>query len=248
MGPRGRRLAIAGIGVALGLPFVLFVVLALILRHAPPTEVTRDGADALARRIEAAVGVDAWAKVGAVRWRSFARQHLWDRQRGLARVRWRKNEVLLDVGRRSGRASVDGRPVDDAALVEHAYKLFINDSFWLNPLAKLFDEGVERLVATVDGRPALLLRYASGGVTPGDRYLWMLDDGGRPYAWRVWAKILPVGGVEFSWEGWTALPGGAQVASEHRVLGRMVVHLTEIAGAPSLSELEPGPDPFAPLR
>ena len=33
-----------------------------------------------------------------------------------------------------------------------------------------------------------------GGVTPGDTYLWILDDSGRPVAWRVWVKILHIPG------------------------------------------------------
>ena len=57
-----------------------------------------------------------------------------------------------------------------------AYSFFCNDSFWMIAPFKAFDEGVTRtIVMSKEGNQNLLVSYASGGVTPGDSYLWILD-------------------------------------------------------------------------
>lgn len=204
-------------------------------------------AEALARRMIDAVDGAAWERTGAVRW-TFAgqHQHLWDRRRGLARVRWGDVEVLLHAGRPVGRAwRGDARVGGEAeqALVRKAHEAWINDSFWLNPVVKAFDPGTQR-ARTGD---ALLVSYTSGGSTPGDAYLWELGPDGRPIAWRMWVSILPLGGVRATWEGWTQLDTGAWVSTDHRILGAIPLRLTDVAGAATLDALEPGPDPFARL-
>src|SRR5262249_41213824 len=153
----------------------------------------------LARAMGGAVRLDAWARTGAVRW-TFRGQHrhLWDRRRNFDRVSWSNFTVLVDLDRRRGRAFQRGRElggVEAQRLVDRAYGYWVNDSFWLNPVAKLFDPGVERsLVTLVDG-PALLIHYSSGGLTPGDSYLWLLRQDARPRAWRMWASALAIKGL-----------------------------------------------------
>jgi hypothetical protein len=218
-------------------------------RHPMPAAVAGDG-DALARRMLAAVRADAWERTGAVRWTFFdGGRHLWDRARGLDRYDRGDLRVLLDLGTRRGLAWRAGRALSgedrDAALAA-AWARWCNDSFWLNPAVKAFDGGVTRAVVREGGRDALLLRYASGGVTPGDSYLWLLDDGGRPRAWRMWVSAIPIGGLEASWGAWTRLSTGALVAATHR-MGPLTLRLRDVAGAATLAALEPGPDPFAAL-
>jgi hypothetical protein len=228
-----------------------FGVLYFALRHPRPRGTPGPAADALAHAMERAVDTDAYARTGAVRWGFRKHTHLWDRTRNLARVRWGKHEVLLDVHRQDGRAFTDGREESGNAkkkLVERAYKRFINDSFWLNPVAKLFDAGVTRSLFQHDGRVALLIPYSSGGVTPGDSYLWIVDENKRPTAWQLFVSVLPIPGVEITWEGWTRLPTGAWISTSHRLAGREVVTILQPAAAPTLAEIEPGPDPFAPLQ
>jgi hypothetical protein len=226
------------------------VVLWAALRH-PPTPTTPGAeADALAHDMVRAVDGDAWNRTGAVRWVVQGRAHLWDRQRGLARVEWRDNRVLLDVNSKKGRVWRKGSELADGPdkqqRLDKAYALWINDSFWLNPVVKAFDDGTSRERGTVDGKRALLVSYASGGLTPGDKYLWILDDNARPVAWRLWVKILKIGGLEFTWEGWTRLATGAWVATSHKIHGLDVVHLTDVAAGATLHDIE-ADDPFAPI-
>ena len=197
------RLAAWGAGaVALGA-----VALFLLADRPLPRGTTGPEAEALGRRLQAAVDIEAWERTGAVRWTFAGRnEHLWDRRRHLARVRWGGNEALVDLNSRRGLAWRDGQPLAEkeaAAQVQKAWELWVNDSFWLNPVAKLFDPGVERrIVPLPEGGDGLLATYTGGGATPGDSYLWLPGPGGRPAAWRMWVSIIPVGGVEATWEGW----------------------------------------------
>lgn len=236
---------------------VLFVVLILLLLLAgwlisEPRPVGRPGpeADALARRVEAAVNAEAWReKTGAVWWNFGDRYvHLWDRNRGYARVRWDDVEVLLDIPSKTGVAKRSGREVtgtEKQALLDRAYERWVNDSFWLNPLVKLFDEGTKRAIVELeDGSEGLLITYSSGGVTPGDAYLWILGPDDLPAAWKMWVDIIPIGGLEVTWERWKNLSTGAKVATLHR--GVLTLELTDVVGAQEVMAIEPE-DPFAPL-
>jgi hypothetical protein len=80
---------------------------------------------------------------------------------------------------------------------------------------KVFDPGTRRgIVILEDGSEGLLVSYTSGGVTPGDHYLWILEASGLPKAWRMWVNIIPIGGLEFGWTDWTA-PEGPRIARNH---------------------------------
>lgn len=51
---------------------------------------------------------------------------------------------------------------------------------------KVFDKGVERtLIKTKNNKDVLLVTYTSGGSTPGDSYLWLLDDNEKPNAFKI---------------------------------------------------------------
>src|SRR6185503_15420250 len=231
MGARMKRI-LKILGGVIAVLAALVIALLIAVHHRPTPTTTGPDADALARTMLKSVDADAWARTGAVRWRFFNHQHLWDRTRGFERVRWGKHEVLLDLATREGRTREGGREITErsehARLLEEAYAYFINDMFWLNPVVKAFDPGTSRAIGRLDGKRVLLVSYASGGLTPGDRYLWILDDHGRPERWRLWVKILKVGGVEITWQGWTKLATGAWVSTEHRLLGLDLIRVRDV--------------------
>lgn len=212
-------------------------------------------ADALARSIEAAIDAEAWAKTGAVEW-TFADRNtlLWDRQRMLVRVLHKDTSVMVDLTTRRGKAWKNGQPVTGdelTAALAYGWAAWANDSFWLNPLVKLFDDGVSREKITLtgddtDGKVGLLVSYSKGGVTPGDRYLWILDARDRPIAWRMWTSVFPVSGIRVSWEDWVKLDTGAYVATKHRLPG-LSIDVTGLRAAATLADLVGADDPFAPL-
>ena len=88
--------------------------------------------------------------------------------------------------------------------------------------------------------------WLTGGVTPGDAYVWTQGADGMPSTLQMWVSIIPVGGVAATWEEWMTLPTGAKVATKHMFMTREM-RMTEVGGAATLAELEPGPDPFAAL-
>jgi hypothetical protein len=245
-----RRILIV-VGILIALAAAGLVAIVFGGRHSLPDAAAGPDGDALAKKVEASIGVDAWNKLGVIRWTLGGKRHyLWDKGRGFIRTRIGDDEVLLDLVKMEGRAFRRGEEQSGAEkkqLIDAAYKWFCNDSFWLNPLVKLFDSGTSRAALTVDGKPALLISYSSGGVTPGDRYLWLLDDDAHPRAWRVWASVLKiVPGIEFTWEDWIDLHG-AKIASSHRVIGLKVQPISDLDAAERIELLEPGPDPFAGL-
>jgi hypothetical protein len=209
-------------------------------------------ADALARSMEAAVRKDAWDRTGAVRWSFFEQHHyVWDRDRNLVELKWGDSRALFRTGDQTGRVWSHGNEqtgADAEEALRAAYAYWINDSFWLNPVVKLFDPGVERsLVKLDDGRNALLISYTSGGVTPGDAYLWIPGPDGMPASWRMWVQIIPIGGIETTWDGWTELRTGAKVSTQHEGWGRMMTFITKVEGAENLDALDVEAGLFDPL-
>ena len=95
---------------------------------------------------------------------------------------------------------------------------------------KIFDKGTERSIATLkNGKEALLVTYNSGGTTPGDSYLWHLDPTGKPISFQMWVDILPIGGLEASWDDWTTTESGAQLPTFHKLL-ILGLEITDIIG------------------
>jgi hypothetical protein len=205
-------------------------------------------AEALAQRMVAAVQGERWEQTGAVEWTMLGNRHLWDRQRGFVQVRRGDLRVVLRTADQTGVAFRGSESLHGEALraaLDQAWAYFCNDSFWLNPIVKVFDDGTSRSIVSVDGRDALLVEYSSGGVTPGDAYLWILDDDGLPTEWRMWVSVLPVGGVPTPWTRYETLSTGARIATEHRV-GPLGLTIEDLRGAATLAELRDR-DPFTAL-
>jgi hypothetical protein len=207
-------------------------------------------ADELAREMLLAVNDSAWQQTGAVAWTFMgSHEHLWDRERHLAQVKWKGYEVLVDLSKIEGMAWKKGKALEGRKrqkIVEKAWKFWVNDSFWLNPVSKAFDEGTTRsLVRLKDGREGLMVSYSSGGDTPGDSYVWILGQDHLPVSWKMWVSILPVGGIEVPWNGWITTETGALVCALHDAA--VDLKLENISTAASLSDLTGGADPFAPL-
>jgi hypothetical protein len=198
-------------------------VVFLVLDKPLPKGQSGPEAEQMADKMLAAVGIHAWDSL---------RYLAWDSPRSNSSYAWdRKNDYVLAT--KDGIATMvqprSGKPIghtqrtdlkDDAAKQAHFKQVtqsFWNDSFWLEAFTKVRDEGTSRQVVDLEeGEKGLLVTYASGGVTPGDSYLWILDANFRPVAWRLWTQRLPLGGAEFSWAKWDTLPGGAWYATEHQ--------------------------------
>jgi hypothetical protein len=244
------------IGVVVLLIAVPVVTIAVVSESRPEGE-QGPAAEALADKMLKAVNAEAWEQVAAVKWRMAPPRpvFLWDRQRGLVQGTVGEGDkqtvVRFSVDKQRYEASLGGEEVtgaDAKTMMERAWADFINDSFWLNAPATIRNEDTERAIVKLDdGREGLLVTYGSGGATPGDAYLWLLDDDGRPTAWKMWVGILPVGGLEASWTDWTTLEGGANIARLHEgALGLAIKH-DPLEVGPSAAALNGGVDPFGTL-
>ena len=70
---------------------------------------------------------------------------------------------------------------------------------------------------TEDGKQALLITYTKGGTTPGDSYLWHFDESGKPRSYQMWVDILPISGLEATWDQWTETESGAFLPTTHKL-------------------------------
>ena len=239
-----RRTVLAMLGVFGGLALVVAISLIVLIRlRSEPLPVGNAGpaAESLADRIEAAVGVGAFRRTGAVAFTFRGEnRHFCDLRRGFSEVRWEASgdEWMVQFDRKTGMSVVtrNENPLADAnrRAVAHreAIKKHVNDFFWLNPFNALRAPGVERLLV---GERALLVNFRSGGVTPGDSYLIVTDRAFRPESVRMWVKALPIPGMRFSFEGWKKMPPGFEVSLKHRS-DFAEVNLTDVISLPEYPE------------
>lgn len=233
-----------------GLIFLLLILLAVIagfVANQPlPKGESGPAAEALARKMEVAVNKAAWDSTRYVSWKfRTGTAYFWDKFQQAVVVEWGDTKVLLRTTDQSGIAFVEGVEVKDAqeleSLLEKAWAQFANDSFWLCAQMKAFAPGTTReLVRLEDGSEGLLVHYSSGGVTPGDSYLWHLDETGLPTSWQMWVNIIPVGGLSFSWEDWTDDTKG-RIARQHNgsLLSVPIIDLEFPSINPARSPLKP---------
>lgn len=193
-------------------------------------------ADKLAHMMLVSLNYDTYKKTRYLEWsyRNGANQYVWDKQMGKVEVKWKDYMVNLNLSN-PNRSSVleNGNLVKTerkTELIEKALKNFNNDSFWLVGPYKVFDEGTERsLVSLKNGTNALLVTYNSGGSTPGDSYLWMLNENGFPSSFKMWVGIIPVGGLEATWDDWLVTQSGAYLPKSHK-LGPLTLDMGAVKG------------------
>lgn len=240
----------------LGIVFLVLLIGAVVaffvFNEKEPVGTSGADADAMAQKMVDAVNGDAWESTKWVSW-SFLDMHhyVWNKERDLVRVAWDNYEVLLDTKTQEGAATEAGLQItgdQKEDLLSNAWNFFCNDSYWLNPVVKAFDPGVERSVVNLeDGSQGLKVKFTSGGTTPGDAYVWMLDEKGMPQHWKMWVNIIPLGGIGNSWEGWKELPGGAKISTTHKVMGRSVQMIDHIKAGNSFSDIGLTENPFSAL-
>lgn len=204
-------------------------------------------AQTMADKMLNAIGIDAWDKIPFVQW-TFRQKHhyVWDKRNDFAMIKWDDIEVKMDVKSASGKAfkngeELDGKEADEA--IKNAWAYWCNDSFWLNAPSKIRDGGTTLSIAKLDdGTDGLMVKYNSGGVTPGDAYLWALDENGLPKYFKMWVSVIPVGGVEATWTDWKTLDG-AKISTLHE-MGPMSIIIDNLAVADSITQLGLNTDYF----
>jgi hypothetical protein len=246
-----KKILLTVLGILLGGALIILLTIRLVVNQPLPTGESGPAAEALADRIEAATNQSAWRNTAAVAFRFDRRgnEHFYDRRRQFVEVRLPGEEELRVQYNHnnqkhfvafSGETRIEGEPA--RAALREAIKWHVNDVFWLNPFSTLRAPGASLELV---GERALLVTYESGGVTPGDSYLIITDKNGRPERWQMWVSILPIRGLEFTFEGWQSFDTGALFSTIHR--NKLTdINLSEIrtyATYPAAGET----DRFAPL-
>lgn len=241
-------------GVFGGLAGIVAISLFLLVRlksEPLPAGTLGVEAEVLTDRIEAAVGLAAFRKTGAVAFTFRGEnRHFCDLTRRYSEVRWQDSgdEWTVQFDHRSAHHLVlrNENPVTDAArraaVFQEALKRHTNDFFWFNPFSALRAPGTQRRLV---GARALLVTFGTGGLTPGDSYLIVTDHAFRPVFVRMWVAVLPIRGMRFSFEGWKKMTTGFEVSLKHRS-DFAEVNLTDVAAMAEYPE--PGkPDRFGAL-
>lgn len=210
-------------GVFLLLLIGLIASLPWVLSKPMPEGLPGPQADALAIKMQEALNDSVYANTRYLQWsyRGDANRYLWDKELGIVWVQWDENRVKLYLSNQNrSLAWVKQTPVsgkEKSKLVENARNMFNNDSFWLVAPYKVFDPGTQRRLVNWEGEEALLVTYTSGGTTPGDSYMWLLNDNGFPRSYRMWVNILPIGGLEASWDDWLITQTGTYLPKSHKI-------------------------------
>ncbi len=215
----------AGVVIFLTLPsLLLFCGLYLKYNEDLPTGIQGEQADALANKMLNALDYKAFESTNYLEW-TFKKSHhyKWKKSDSTSHVYWKEFKVDLSLNNYSNSKAyvhnfkVDGDQAEE--LTKTAVKYFNNDSFWLVAPYKVFDRGTERRLVKLDnGEQALLVTYTTGGSTPGDSYLWMFDNTGKPKSFKMWTSLLPIQGLEASWNDWITTESGAQLPTFHKLL------------------------------
>lgn len=206
-------------------------------------------AEELTDKIQAAINQKAWDTTAAISFTFRGKHHyLWDKKRSLVQVEWENKKVLYHTQTLEGKAYENNSKLSNSKktdAIKKANDYFNNDSFWLIAPFKLRDPGTIRSIVMQDQQEALMVTYASGGSTPGDSYVWLLDQNYLPKAWRMWVSIIPVGGIETSWEDWKTFQNNLKIATTHK--GLLDLKLEDVQIGQSIEEINNGVDPFANL-
>lgn len=203
-----------------------------IMDEALPKGLEGEKAERLADKMLKSVNKRAWDSLEIISW-SYMPDHnyTWYKRQDSVIVNWDDYTVYLNTKSIKGKAKSTASIAegDTTNIIQRAYEYFINDSFWLGAPFKVRDSGTKRGIVDYEGKEALLVTYTSGGVTPGDSYLWILDEDYRPKAWKFWVAKIPVGGIEFSWEGWENI-NEAKISTFHNGPFNINIELSNVKG------------------
>ena len=196
-----KKVILALIVISLGLVLVI-----QWLSKPLPESITGPEADGLARDVQKALNITGYEALGEIEFSFRDHHYLWNKREERVLVSWEDYQVDLILSEiENSKVIQGGKDSNRSDLIEKAKAYFYNDSYWLVAPFKFFDPGVIRsLVQTDNGSKALLITHTSGGVTPGDSYLWYFDENLIPTHFELWVSIIPIKGVSATWSSWVS--------------------------------------------
>lgn len=187
------------LGIGLVTLLIISVLVYLFVDESVPDGTSGQEAEQLADEMLKALNKPGFDTIAMIKFTyPGGHSYEWNRDENKVRVQWEGNDVFLDLN----------KSTEEFSSLEYlGYEYFINDSFWLIAPFKVRDSGVVRSAVKIKEGRGLLVTYTTGGVTPGDSYLWILDDRGFPKSWKLWTSNVPLGGLKFKWGGWVEKEG-----------------------------------------
>jgi hypothetical protein len=210
--------------VFLGILLIAGIVLKLVFNDDIPQGVSGAPADALGYKILAAINTAEFHQAQEIQWTFRGEnRYNWKVQQNLVEVHWDDYRVAYqtyfpDISfAYKGTQRLEGEQRDEA--IAYAKLNFNNDSFWLVAPHKIFDPGTKRLLIEEDGKQKLLVTYTRGGSTPGDSYLWEVDENFMPVSFKMWTSIIPLDGLKATWSDWQMTAGGFPLPQSRSMYG-----------------------------
>lgn len=235
-----------------GLVILVFlsICMALLLFWRTDIPAGRQGkaAESMTYSVQAAMGQEAWDSIKWIGWSVNGQRHyVWNRTEDLAIIRFGAYRVHLNLNSKIGSAWKNGKllegPKRDKAIMK-AWSKWVYDSFLLNPVARTRGEGtVRKLIRNKGADDALLVQYTTGGIMPGDNFLYALDDQNLPDHIRMWVRKLPVGGLKMTFEQYRTIENGIRLPGAYRI-GPLRIRIDSIQAGSSFTSLGFDRDPF----
>ena len=174
----------------------IFLIIYMLFNEDIPQGISGPKAEEKAQQILKALNKDGWDQIQTIKWTFNEHHHYdWDKKNNIVSVKWDDNEVILIPDNQTGTVK-GGQALSEKETKKHvqtAIDLFNNDGFWLYAPYKILDPGTERsLVTLADGREGLMVTYTTGGSTPGDSYVWIVDENNIPTSLKLWVSIIPM--------------------------------------------------------
>lgn len=224
------------LGIGILIVLLVGVAYGVAINESLPEGKSGPKADELANKMLNALNYEAYENTRFLEWSYQGGKNVykWDKTMGRCTVNWGEYKVELNlVHSDKSTALRNGNPLtgaDKKEAIEKALTNFNNDSFWLVAPYKIFDKGTTRsIVELEDGTQGLLVTYSSGGTTPGDSYLWQLNPDGFPNSYKMWVQIIPIGGLEASWDDWMVVESDAFLPKSH-TLGPVTLSMGNVKG------------------
>lgn len=221
-------------GIVIGVCILGLLLFGLIISQPLPKGKTGIEADALASKMLTALNHKKYKETRFLEWsfRNNTHHYKWDKTNAIVVVKWDDVEVELVLSNtQKSTVYIAKQIVEDKKhnlLINKALDKFNNDSFWLVAPYKVFDKGTIRsTIDFEDDSKGLLITYSQGGSTPGDSYLWKLNPNGFPNAFKMWVGIIPIGGLEATWDDWVVTESGAFLPKSHK-LGPIPLRIVNI--------------------
>ncbi|MFZ6051249.1 hypothetical protein [Halocola ammonii] len=223
------------LGIILLLIVAVGFILFLIYDEELPEGDQGQEATELATEMASAINFDAWEKTRFVHWKfEDVHEYWWDKKTQIVKAQWGETTVFLHTPSQTGSALRSGKHLEGnekEEAIQKAIGYFNNDSFWLNGPAKSISAADRFAVVEVEEGRGLLTTFKSGGSTPGDSYLWILNEDGLPTSCKLWVSVIPVGGIKNKIVEWETLETGAKIPVRQK-LGPMEVNITDLSSAP----------------